>query len=494
MLPIWRRLRAFRRDRTLPLVALVIAASASAPARAGDIEVTVGPSSQPIVDGLVEPARIPDDVALRLLLRTVGNVSPGLGRRLLIEVGLQDQDLDMAMGVANDYKTAMASLDAKLAFSFEGSMPPDPDAIEAERFNALRTADAMLRSRLGEQSWVQMAELLLIVKEGIKVVPVYDPETPAGQTCEAMGWWRSDEFDTCYATCAEQCTRKQWCGSGPCDPWPHYCWKCPSSGGGGGGGTPGLTCGEMSWHYSYEFDDCTNACGEPCVRKQWCSSGPCQPWPHYCWKCRANGGGTGGGGAGNLYTYIQVAFDGERSWSVATAETDFGVTPQVRVSVETTIRDLVDSSSSVHGQIQGFPSATLELSIGATQAKAMEGPERDRFEVVHEFRLLIGETIIRWIRERFFERLGTSFICYRLVPETAGQPECGYSRIEPCTARCRHQSPAVMLIPRLPEPTLCPPYLLVGQAWVKAWGETLHCAPGGPFTYPPGCHCFDVRL
>ena len=164
------------------------------------------------------------------------------------------------------------------------------------------------------------------------------------------------------------------------------------------GGTLGLSCGEMSWYYSYEFDDCTNACTEPCVRKQWCSSGPCQPWPHYCWKCRANGGGTGGGGTGNLYTYIQVAFDGERSWSVATAETDFGVTPQVRVSVETTIRDLVNSSSSVHGQIQGFPSATLELSIGATQVKAMEGPERDRFEVVHEFRLLIGETIIRWIR------------------------------------------------------------------------------------------------
>jgi hypothetical protein len=30
----------------------------------------------------------------------------------------------------------------------------------------------------------------------------------------------------CDSDCGSACTKKQWCGSNECEPWPHYCWKC----------------------------------------------------------------------------------------------------------------------------------------------------------------------------------------------------------------------------------------------------------------------------
>src|SRR4051812_19577808 len=47
----------------------------------------------------------------------------------------------------------------------------------------------------------------------------------------------------------------------------------------------GNTCADMGWYEASEYDACNDACGHTCVRKQWCGTGPCQPWPGYCWKC-----------------------------------------------------------------------------------------------------------------------------------------------------------------------------------------------------------------
>jgi hypothetical protein len=46
---------------------------------------------------------------------------------------------------------------------------------------------------------------------------------------------------------------------------------------------PGLTCAEMGWYEADEGDECSCACGHACVKKQWCGTGWCQP--SYCWKC-----------------------------------------------------------------------------------------------------------------------------------------------------------------------------------------------------------------
>jgi hypothetical protein len=50
---------------------------------------------------------------------------------------------------------------------------------------------------------------------------------PCALTCGDMGWYGAGERDQCNAECSNTCVKKQWCGSGPCEPWPHYCWKCP---------------------------------------------------------------------------------------------------------------------------------------------------------------------------------------------------------------------------------------------------------------------------
>ncbi|MCL4822202.1 MAG: PKD domain-containing protein [Vicinamibacteria bacterium] len=45
-------------------------------------------------------------------------------------------------------------------------------------------------------------------------------------TCDDMGWYAGDERSQCDSDCGQACTKKQWCGSNECQPWPHYCWKC----------------------------------------------------------------------------------------------------------------------------------------------------------------------------------------------------------------------------------------------------------------------------
>lgn len=474
-------------------VILIVALASVAPAiGAQGLEVEVGPQPQAIVDGEAAPSQIPDTIALRLILRTLAAVSHDHARQILVPLGFDDADADNVIATAVEYREKTDPLDAQVTLAFSGSVPPDLDALETARADAVRHAETNLRSRLGSGADARIADMLAEVKAGIRVVPIYDPETPGGQTCTDMGWWNADEFNECQYTCGDQCQRKQICGGAPCEPWPHYCWRCPA--GSGGGGTPGATCAEMSWYPAQEFDQCTAGCSEPCVKKQWCSTGPCEPWPHYCWKCRVAGGGGGGGGTGNLFTYIQSSFDGDRAWSVATAETDYGPAPQVRVGVETTIRDLVDTASSVSGQIQGFPSATLELSIGANQVKAVAGgDDRDRFEVLHVFRLWVGESIIRWIRERFFERLGSSLLCYQFFADIG--IACDYQLIPYCPARCARMDVLFLVVPKPPvPPEVCPPYRLATRTWIKAWREETVCNRIGTSTPAVGCFCSDVRL
>lgn len=45
-------------------------------------------------------------------------------------------------------------------------------------------------------------------------------------TCDDMGWYAADQRDQCDSECGSACTKKSWCGSNECEPWPHYCWKC----------------------------------------------------------------------------------------------------------------------------------------------------------------------------------------------------------------------------------------------------------------------------
>jgi hypothetical protein len=45
-------------------------------------------------------------------------------------------------------------------------------------------------------------------------------------TCDDMGWYTADQKSQCDSECGAACTKKQWCGSNECEPWPHYCWKC----------------------------------------------------------------------------------------------------------------------------------------------------------------------------------------------------------------------------------------------------------------------------
>ena len=109
-----------------------------------------------------------------------------------------------------------------------------------------------------------------------------------------MGWYGASQFGECErANNGQPCTKKQWCGTGKCLPWPYYCWMPGSSGGGGGGGdTPpeeepaaGKTCAEMGWFAAEEFEACNEASSTgSCIKKQWCDTGTCEPWPHYCWK------------------------------------------------------------------------------------------------------------------------------------------------------------------------------------------------------------------
>lgn len=45
-------------------------------------------------------------------------------------------------------------------------------------------------------------------------------------TCDDMGWYPADQRDQCDSECGSACTKKTWCGSNQCEPWPNYCWKC----------------------------------------------------------------------------------------------------------------------------------------------------------------------------------------------------------------------------------------------------------------------------
>lgn len=124
-----------------------------------------------------------------------------------------------------------------------------------------------------------------------------------GQTCGQMGWWWSDQRSECETAAGtppnapeseKRCVKKEICGYGYCEGWPHYCWKIPNmpgpGGSGGGGGdedpTPnGKSCGQMGWYDGTNegniecFRDHTR-----CERKQNCD-GQCYPDPPgYCWE------------------------------------------------------------------------------------------------------------------------------------------------------------------------------------------------------------------
>jgi hypothetical protein len=36
----------------------------------------------------------------------------------------------------------------------------------------------------------------------------------------------ADDRSQCDSDCGRACTKKEWCGSNTCEPWPNYCWKC----------------------------------------------------------------------------------------------------------------------------------------------------------------------------------------------------------------------------------------------------------------------------
>lgn len=122
-----------------------------------------------------------------------------------------------------------------------------------------------------------------------------------GTTCAAQGWWEHDGKTACELSIGNQapCVKKEVCGSGPCQPWPFYCWKPPyvPGGGGGGGGDDGgggdpppsgVTCSSKNWWDGDDLEGCEAVHGrDNCERKQQCDGLPCLPDPPgYCWQPR----------------------------------------------------------------------------------------------------------------------------------------------------------------------------------------------------------------
>lgn len=110
---------------------------------------------------------------------------------------------------------------------------------------------------------------------------------PYGSTCAAMGWFDHDQQAACNSWLGGACVKKEVCGAGQCQPWPHYCWKGPH--GTEPRDTPpydphaGVTCASKGWFDGDQKAACESAHGT-CIRKQDCDGTQCLPYPHYCWK------------------------------------------------------------------------------------------------------------------------------------------------------------------------------------------------------------------
>lgn len=105
-----------------------------------------------------------------------------------------------------------------------------------------------------------------------------------GTSCAAQGWYEHNQCAECEASSGGTCVKKETCGPGACMPWPHYCWKPPyaPTPEPTDPPPPGRTCSDMTWYGADAHDQCVADHGS-CTKKQDCGGGPCQPWPHYCW-------------------------------------------------------------------------------------------------------------------------------------------------------------------------------------------------------------------
>ncbi len=117
----------------------------------------------------------------------------------------------------------------------------------------------------------------------LDVVPFEEAGSPG--TCGWSHWFASSQKAACDDWCGESCVKRQACGVSLCEPWPNYCWQCPSMPGPGGSGDPTLSCDVQGWFNADEKPDCDAQCGHSCERKQVCNGQLCEPWPHYCWRC-----------------------------------------------------------------------------------------------------------------------------------------------------------------------------------------------------------------
>lgn len=112
-------------------------------------------------------------------------------------------------------------------------------------------------------------------------------DRPMGTTCAEQGWWEADQLTQCNAIWGEPCIKKEVCGVGQCQPWPNYCWKEPRT----APHTPdpdpepevGIQCSSKGWYNGDQEDQCIAGNGS-CIRKQDCDGQQCLPAPYYCWK------------------------------------------------------------------------------------------------------------------------------------------------------------------------------------------------------------------
>src|SRR5262245_17685338 len=84
------------------------------------------------------------------------------------------------------------------------------------------TVDARCRGRAASLALVPM----LCAGFAITLSSPQRSSADQGRTCAEMGWYPAGEGGQCGADCGEECERKQWCDTGLCEPYPHYCWRC----------------------------------------------------------------------------------------------------------------------------------------------------------------------------------------------------------------------------------------------------------------------------
>ena len=291
---------------------------------------------------LVEPeadaaavAAVPDSVVFDLFMLAIVK-QPASGRRAFLrQAGLSDAELAAGLAFVDQYADQRVRFyrregGAGLRKDFLDRTFASLDKLATPAIAARLRAYAAGSARLGVRVVTDSAEAA-VVAAGVppKAASLAVPDTPTegGATCEEMGdgWYYSGDLLDCNANCNEPCVRQMNCTGGACQPWPNYCWQCQA------GGPPiGKTCAEMHWFPAQQADDCADSCGGPCVKKQWCDNGYCQPWPNYCWKC---GDAPPPPPPTELTTYYSVAFDDEALY-VASSVTSTDPTEDVKAQIE----------------------------------------------------------------------------------------------------------------------------------------------------------------